>query len=153
MSRGNFAAKLLERVTVTAERAGIAVFADASDWIGRPVVTGERILQIADPARVETRIALPVHDAVALAPGARVKLFLDDDPLAPLAARLTTAGYESELTAAGILSYRLTAALPPGPPPPRIGLQGVARIAGSPVPLGLFLFRRPLTAFRQWLGY
>lgn len=149
----DYARSLLARVTVTAERAGIAVFADANDWVGRPVVTGQRILQIADPARVEARIALPVHDSVVLEQGASVELFLDNNPLAPLPARLTSASYESEMTPAGVISYRLTASFPATLAPPRIGLQGIARVSGSPVPLVLYLFRRPLTALRQWLGY
>jgi len=149
----DYARSLLARVTVSAERSGIAVFTDANDWLGRSVVTGQRILQIADPARVEARISLPVHDSVVLAPGAEVSLFLDNEPLAPLPAQLITASYESELTPAGVLSYRLIAALAPERTPPRIGLQGVARVSGRPVPLALYLFRRPLTALRQWLGY
>jgi hypothetical protein len=90
---------------------------------------------------------------VALEPGAAVELFLDNAPLAPLAARLVTASYESEITPAGVLSYRLTATVLPGPALPRIGLQGIARVSGRPVPLALYLFRRPLTALRQWIGY
>lgn len=149
----DYARSLLARVTVTAGRPGIAVFADVNDWIGRPVVTGQRVLQIADPARVDARIALPVHDSVVLEPGAPVALFLDNDPLAPLPARLATASYESEQTPAGVLSYRLTAVFASDLPPPRIGLQGIARVSGQSVPLVLYLFRRPLTALRQWLGY
>ena len=47
---------------------------------------------------------------------------------------------------------RLTAALEPERPPPRIGLQGTANVHGRTVPLLLYLFRRPLTGLRQWLG-
>ena len=47
----DYARNLLSRIAVTAERAVIAVFTDENDWIVRQVVTGQRILQIADPAR------------------------------------------------------------------------------------------------------
>ena len=148
----DYARAMLARVTVKAEHPGIAVFADANDWIGRPVVTGQRILQIADPARIEARIALPVRDAIALAAGARIELFLDNDPLRVLSARLATASFEADLTPAGVIAYRLTATLVPGEEPPRIGLQGIANVHGRQVPLLLYLFRRPLTGLRQWLG-
>lgn len=148
----DFARSLLERVVVRAARAGTAVFTDANDWIGRPVVIGQRILQIADPERVEARIALAVRDAIALEPGAPVDLFLDNDPLKRLSAKLATASFEADMTPAGVLAYRLTAPLDPGQAPPRIGLQGTANMHGHSVPVLLYLFRRPLTALRQWLG-
>jgi len=149
----DYARSLLARVNLSAERSGIAVFTDANDWLGRSVVTGQRILQIADPQRIEARIDLPVHDSIVLTAGAEVALFLDHDPLRPLPARLVSASYEAEPSASGVLSYRLMAAISGDQALPRIGLQGVARVSGVPVPLGFYLFRRPLTALRQWVGY
>jgi hypothetical protein len=147
-----YAAERLSRVRVTAPAAGVAVFSDPSDWIGRPVATGERILLIADPARAELRIFLPVGDAIALEPGAPVDMFLDVAPLDPVPAVLARAAYEAEVTAAGVLAYRVSARLAEGAEVPRIGLQGTAKIGGETVPLGLYLFRRPIAALRQGLG-
>ena len=147
-----YARDLLGRITVTAERSGVAVFTDENDWIGRPVVTGQKILQIADPAQTELNIEVPVRDAIVLSEGAAVALFLDIDPLSRKAATLTSASYEAELTPAGTLSYRVRARFDDGMKPPRIGLQGTAKIYGERVPLGLYLFRRPLASVRQWLG-
>ena len=149
----DYARDLLSRITVTAERAGVAVFTDENDWIGRPVVTGQRILEIADPGHTELKIEVPVRDAIVLTPGAPVELFLDVEPLSPKPATLTSASYEAEMTPAGTLSYRVHAAFADDLPPPRIGLQGTAKIYGDRVPLGLYLFRRPLAALRQWLGF
>jgi len=146
------AAERLSRVTVRAERDGLAVFRDANDWEGRPVKTGERVLVIADPAAVELRLHLPVDDAIALEPGAGVRLFLDVAPLNPLEGRLLHAGYEPELSDDQILGYRVTAALDAGQSPPRLGLRGTARIDGPSAPLALHLFRRPLAAVRQFFG-
>jgi len=148
----DYARDLLSRITVTAERAGVAVFTDENDWIGRPVVTGQRILEIADPTHTELNIELPVRDAIVLTVGAPVDLFLDVDPLSPKPAILISASYEAEMTPAGTLSYRVRAAFPAELPPPRIGLQGTAKIYGERVALGLYLFRRPLASLRQWLG-
>ena len=148
----DYARDLLGRITVTAERAGVAVFTDENDWIGRPVVTGQRILEIADPGHTELNVEVPVRDAIVLTPGAPVDLFLDVEPLSPKPAILTSASYEAEMTPAGTLSYRVRASFPDDLPPPRIGLQGTAKIYGERVALGLYLFRRPLSALRQWLG-
>lgn len=147
---------LLDRVMVKADRAGIAVFTDINDWLGKPVSVGERVLTLADPQAPEIDIMVPVGDALVLEPGSPVELFLNVDPLNPLHARLTHASYEAGLSAAGVLSYRVKAALEPaetpGQAPPRIGLRGTAKILGDRVPLALYLFRRPLALLRQTLG-
>lgn len=146
----DYALALLARSELRAERDGIAVFADAERWTGKPVRTGERLMELADPASVALRIELDVGDAIRLQPAAPVTLFLDSDPLQPHAARLVRAAYESELTPAGNLAYRLDAHFTGSPP--RIGLRGTARVSGERVPLVVYLFRRPLAAMRQAVG-
>jgi len=148
----NLTRDLLDRVTVKAERAGIAVFTDVNDWLGKPVAIGERVLTLADPTAPEIDIQVPVGDALVLEEGSPVELFLNVDPLHPVHARLTHASYEAGLSAAGVLSYRVKAALEPGQKPPRIGLRGTAKILGKKVPLVFYLFRRPLAMLRQTLG-
>lgn len=146
-----YAAELLGRAVVRAESHGIALFADRNEWMGRPVRTGERIMALADPARVEIRVWLPVADAVVLVDAAEVRLFLDAEPLAPYGAVLIRASYAPEMSPAGVLSFRLAARLE-GDSRPRIGLRGTAKIYGEPVSLGFYLFRRPISALRQRFG-
>lgn len=146
----DYAQQLLARSEVRAERAGIAVFADAERLTGKPVQTGERLMQIADPTQAELRIELPVGDAIALQTGAEVALFLDSDPLNRHQARLERSAYEAQSTAAGQLAYRLDAAFIETPP--RIGLRGTAKLFGERAPLAYYLLRRPLAALRQSLG-
>jgi len=152
-AEANYARDLLDRVVVRAERSGVAVFADENDWLGRPVSVGERVMALADPERVRVEIRVPVGDAVAMDVGARVRLFLNVDPLHPVRARVTRSAYEPTPSAAGVLSFRVFAEIDPGETPPRLGLRGTARIEGEPVPLGLLLFRRPLAAARQTIGF
>lgn len=147
----DYARQLLARSEVRAERAGIAVFADAERWIGKPVQTGERLMQIADPRQAELRIELPVGDAIALQPGADIGLFLDSDPLNRHSARLERSAYEAQISAAGHLAYRLDASFVGNPP--RIGLRGTAKLFGGNAPLAYYLLRRPLAAARQSLGF
>ncbi|MDD0977130.1 efflux RND transporter periplasmic adaptor subunit [Pseudomonas fontis] len=146
----DYARDLLARSEVRAERAGIAVFADAQRWTGKPVQTGERLLEIADPAQAELRIELPVADAISLEPGAEVALFLDSDPLHRHSAELERAAYEAQNTPAGQLAYRLDARFVEAPP--RIGLRGTAKLFGQRAPLALYVLRRPLAALRQTVG-
>jgi len=144
--------ELLSRVEIRAPRAGIAVFDDVNDWIGKPVTLGERILTVADPQSSELEIRLPVADAIALERGAEVKLFLNVDPQRPVAAHVTFIGYQAETTPDGVLSYRLKARFDGEGAPPRIGLKGVAKLYGEDGTLLFALLRRPLAAARQRLG-
>ncbi len=149
------AEEMLARVELRAERAGIAVIGEVDDWTGRPVRTGERILRIADPASVELRIDVAPGDAAMLAAGEAVMLFLDADPLRPLAARVVSSAYEAQRLPDGTLAYRVTAEFTQTPDlraGPRIGLRGTARIEGPPVPLAFYLLRRPLAGLRQMVG-
>lgn len=147
----DYARQLLARSEVRAEREGIAVFADAERLTGKPVQTGERLMQIADPSQAELRIELPVGDAIALQPGAEVALFLDSDPLNRHEAQLERSAYEAQTTAAGQLAYRLDARFVETPP--RVGLRGTAKLFGDRAPLAYYLLRRPLAAARQSLGF
>jgi multidrug resistance efflux pump len=146
----DYARELLKRSEVRAERDGIAVFADAERWTGKPVQTGERLMELADPNQAELRIELAVGDAIALEPGAQVALFLDSDPLQRYQARLERSAYEAQPTAGGQLAYRLDATFDGAPP--RIGLRGTAKVFGDRAPLALYLLRRPLAGLRQSVG-
>jgi hypothetical protein len=147
-----YVASLLDRLSVKADRPGIAVFEDRNDWTGRPVTIGERILTIADPSRAELEIRLSVPDAITLEPGAPVAFFLNVAPERPIHAVLRYASYEATPSPDGVLSYRLKATLAEGETAPRIGLKGTAKIYGHRVSLFYFLMRRPLAAVRQVVG-
>ena len=149
----SYSRKLLNRAEVHAARSGIAVFAEQGDWVGKNVSVGERVMTIADPNRVELLIHLPVADAIALDLGNPVRLYLLTDPQHPLAGSVRYVAYKPEVVTSGVASYRIKADFAAGVKPPRIGLTGTARIFGSRVALGYYIFRRPLTAVRQRIGW
>lgn len=143
----------LDRIDVKAPQDGLAVFDDPNDWLGRPVAIGERVMLVADPDKVEVEVRLPVADAIDLDVGGPVRLFLNIDPERPRDAVLTFASYQAQRGPDGILSYRVKARLEAGEPGPRIGLKGTAKLYGGEVPLAYAVFRRPVAAARQWLGF
>jgi hypothetical protein len=150
----NFARELLSRTVITAPQSGVAVFGDKRDLNGRPVATGERILEIADPQQLEVHIDVPVGDAIVLKPGARVKAFLDSDPLNPLEAVVLRADYQAKMRETGVLAFRVIAQLETGAAAlPRLGIRGTAQLYGADVPLAFALFRRPIASLRQWAGF
>ena len=145
------------RIEVRAPAAGVVVFGDVNDWIGKPLVTGERVALLADPQDAGILIWLPVADALNIEPGAEVRLFLQVAPLEPLVARLSQTSYQSVLSPDGLSSYRLRARFEALGAQQRqlarIGLKGTAKIYGDKALLGYYLFRRPLAALREWTGW
>jgi hypothetical protein len=116
------------------------------------VVTGERILLLADPKDAGVLVWLPVADAINLNTGAEMRLFLHVAPLSPLAARLTQTSYQATLSPEGVASYRIRGAFDGPAAEARVGLKGTAKLYGRRVFLGYVLFRRPLAAVREWTG-
>lgn len=143
----------LTRVGALAPYDGVAVFADAEAWQGRPVSVGERIMLLANPGNPGVLIQLPVSDAIALDVGAPVKLFLTVRPLSPISGEIIETSYQATLSPEGVASYRLRANVEKGDDQVRIGLRGTAKLYGSWVVLGYYLLRRPLATLREWSGW
>jgi multidrug efflux pump subunit AcrA (membrane-fusion protein) len=143
---------LLARSEVRADKAGLVIFSSPADWIGKPVQTGERIMEIGNPAHVEVRVDLPVSDSIALKPGGSVGLFLDGEPLDKIAAVVTRTSYRPILSPEQQMIYRVYATFD-DQNSRRIGLRGTARVSGDTVPLVYYLLRRPLSSLRQRVGW
>lgn len=143
----------LRRTQVLAPRSGVAVFSDPNDWLGKPVVTGERIMQVADPAQPAMQIQLAVADAIALEPGAEVTLFLTAYPLSPLKGKILETSYQARPSEEGVVAYRLLASVEDQPEHARLGLHGTAKLYSGRVMLGYYLLRRPLATLRAWSGW
>lgn len=147
------ARELLAMSAITSPKDGVAVYGDKRDLIGRPVSIGERLMEIADTKMVELRIDVPVSDSILLATGARVKAFLDSDPLKPIDAKVVRSDYHAKAMDAGILAFRVIAELDSSSTAlPRFGIRGTAQLYGDRVSLAYYLFRRPIASFRQWTG-
>jgi hypothetical protein len=142
----------LERARVVAPLDGIALFDDPSEWIGRPVQTGERIMRIAAPGDIEVEAWLPLGDAIPIEDDAEVDLYLAARPFSSLSARVRYAAYEAVPRPDGVYAYRLRARLDT-PTDQRVGLKGTARINGERVPMIYWMLRRPLATIRQTVGF
>ena len=148
----NYMYERLAKVRVKAEQEGLVLYTDKSDWVGKPVVIGQRIMELANPQHLEVRIDLPVEDAIVLREGAPVKLFLNANPFSSVPLTVSHASYRAEVLPNNMLAYRVTAQLEQGDSEFRIGWQGSAKIYGEDVSLFTYLFRRPISALRPWIS-
>lgn len=139
------------RTHVTAPQAGVVLLDDPSEWMGRPVTTGERILRIAAPDDREVEAWLPIGDAIPLEAGDTVRLYLSANPLAPVSATVRYVAHDAVQRPDGSHAYRLRATISE-PTDQRVGLKGTARIDGGWSPLAYWVLRRPLASLRGTVG-
>lgn len=171
----DYAREQLAETRVTAPRAGRVIFAARNKLLGRPMAVGDVMMEIVDPKSVQLEIHVATADSIVLRPTARVKVFLDSDPLNARRATLETIQYDAAQTETQQLAYHVRATFDRVQPsrasatpdaaatstdaaqgaehvPLRIGVRGTAQISTSSVPAAFLVFRRPLSALRQWLG-
>ncbi|WP_417796593.1 efflux RND transporter periplasmic adaptor subunit [Terasakiella pusilla] len=143
----------LERTQITTPRSGVVIYDDPSEWVGRPVSLGERIMQVADPTDTKLEILLPVADMIDLKEGGELRLFLNSSPTQSIEARLTHIGYRAHPAPNGVVSYRLNAAFVAPEANVRVGLRGTAKLFGQQTPLISYLLRRPMATLRMYIGW
>lgn len=152
----NFAQEQLGKTKIYAKEDGIAIINNPNDWKGKPVTTGERVFLIAKPQSIELKIMLPVSEAIFLEENALIKAFFDNDPTNSWSGKVKYISYKPELTEQNVLSYKITADfddIKENGYIPSIGLRGTAKIYSKKVTLFFYLFRKPITAVRQWIGW
>ncbi|QKF66921.1 RND family efflux system, membrane fusion protein [Arcobacter venerupis] len=152
----SYAKEQLDKTKIYAKEEGVAIINNPNDWKGKPVSTGERIFLIAKPENIELKIMLPVSDAIFLEENAIVKAFFDNDPTNSWNAKIKYISYKPELTEQNILSYKITANfddMRENGYLPSIGLRGTAKIYSKKVTLFFYIFRKPITSVRQWIGW
>ncbi len=141
-------AALLE---VRAEAQGRVVVDDPDEWRGRPVVVGEKVMEIVDPGRTMLRIWLPQDDNVVFS-NRPLKVMLNAFPERSLEAELSFVDREVSVSPRGEARIKAEARWLSSPERIKMGLMGVAVIYGDTVPLGYWLLRKPLFWLRGALG-
>ena len=144
---------LLQRSEVEAERDGVVIMPNPDELIGRPVVTGERLMTIADPNNTQLQAWLAVGDDITLLYDSEIDFFPNVAPDKKYSVRLRRMDYRAQLAETGELAYRIRGDFATGENLPRIGMRGTAKLHGEEVSLGYFLLRRPLATLRRWLGF
>lgn len=147
----DFLAAQLQRTHVVSPQDGVVLMDEPSEWIGRPVAVGERILRIASQGDAEVEAWLALSDAIVLQPGAEVSLYLNASPLNPVGATVRYVAHDAVQRPDGQFAYRVRAKLTEKTEH-RVGLKGTAKIHGGWVPLVYWMFRRPLASARAYLG-
>ena len=142
-----------DRTILYAQQDGVAIFPDKQELIGKPVKVGERIMRIADPQQVELTMKIALSDSIPLNAGDPVQIYLDSNPFSSRDATVRFANYDVQTDGENAAHFRVFAELSDDfSGDLRLGTRGSAKIYGEQVSLGFYLFRKPISALRQWLG-
>ncbi len=145
---------LLEESDVRAPQNGVAIIDNPHQWEGKPVRTGEKVLEVANEKQVEVKVWMPVSDSIKLKKGNEVKLFLTNQPLSSIEGKIKYVATNAELMDNNVLAYPIVATIKADDHVlPKIGSQGNARVYGQRTTLFVYLFRKPLTSARQFIGW
>ncbi|MEW6550809.1 MAG: HlyD family efflux transporter periplasmic adaptor subunit [Campylobacterota bacterium] len=155
IAEAEFAQSELEKTKIYAKQSGIAIVHNPKELEGKPVEIGEKILFIANPNDIEIKVMVPVDDAIFLESNTPVKVFLDNEPLKSWEGKVTQISYKPELTVQNILSYKIVGELnfDDDEEKPKIGVRGTAKLYSQNVTLFFYLFRKPITTLREWIGW
>ena len=146
------AERKLKNSKIYSKKKGVVIVDRKSDWQGKPVAVGEKILTIADPNNIEFLIWLPVKDSIVINQDANTNIFLDINPMSSYKGNIVRSTYEPELSPEEVLSYKLISSFKGNRDTPRIGLRGTAKVYGNRTILFYYLFRKPITFIRQLIG-
>ena len=151
-SERKFAAELLSRSEIRAERDGIVIFADANALRGKPARTGEQIMLLADPQDSELLIRIPVESMIEIDQSVPATFFLNVMPLGFRDASYDSIGYQATPDPDGLLTYKVRARFDKDGPIPRVGWTGTGKVYGHRAIMAYNIFRRPLVTLRRKLG-
>ncbi len=143
---------LLDKAQIKSPREGVAIFDDPSEWIGKPVQAGERVMIVANEKEMEIEAWIAPDNAIQLPQNAKVILYLNISPLSPIKGNVKSISYEAIQRPDATYAYRLRAIVDEKNINQRIGLKGTAKISGQYVPMAYWIFRKPLAFVRQFLG-
>ncbi|MDO9023113.1 efflux RND transporter periplasmic adaptor subunit [Zwartia sp.] len=144
--------KVLEKAQVTSPREGVVIFDDPLEWIGKPVMAGEKVMMVASEGQMEIEVWVPLNEAIELDPDAAVAMYLKTAPFAPVSGTLRYLGHEAVPRPDGTYAYRMRARITDAGDAARIGLRGTAKVAGDYVPFSYWVLRKPIVALRQFVG-
>ncbi|MFT8417597.1 MAG: HlyD family secretion protein [Acetobacter sp.] len=145
-----YQAEQLQKTSIPALITGLALYNDPSEWVGRPVEAGERILMVAPALSNRIEIHLPVTEIGHFETGSAVRFFDNVHPDQPVDGHLIFASYSASLTPTATLAYTLRADMAQNM---RMGLNGTARIYGPRHMLIAWALRKPLGVLRQWIAF
>jgi len=148
----DLARSLARQLTIDSPIEGVVVIDDPSQWRGRPVSVGEKVLSVTDPKKTMVRLWIPERDNIHFNPDIPLKVILNVNPDNSYTADLAFVANESMINKEKLPSFVAEAKWKEQPKNVKIGLEGTAVLYGENVTLFYFLARKPWSYLRNLLN-
>jgi biotin carboxyl carrier protein len=148
----DFATSQQEQSSISAPQSGVAIFSDAQSLEGRPIRTGDPLLEIANPNDIELLVRIPVERILPLDQTVQIDFYPSSKAFQSFAAEKESLGYQASMDPDGLLTYKLRARFKDGTDL-RVGWQGTSKIKGDWTILALAILRQPLISLRKISGF
>lgn len=139
----------LERHTIRAGQSGMVIMPDVESLRGTPVVTGETLMEIANPEIIEVDLWIPLATSLPIEPNDVAAIFLATNPTESHPARIVYTTPRAQRREDGTMGYRGRATFETSVPTNLLGQQGMARIHLGETNLLMLILRQPLMWIRQ----
>ena len=143
----------LKHAIITSPADGVLALADgrAELLAGKAVRSGDKLFEIFDTAGMIAEIQVNERSSSILQKKFSAGLFLHTAPEKMIPAEIVEISAYPELTEQKSYCYPVRGKIPAeNARQLRFGMRGVAKLSGSPVPLGYFLFKSLILCFRNW---
>lgn len=144
---------LRTRAEIRSPQDGMVILDDPEALIGASLSTGEKIMQVADPAQTRLKIMVPIGDIGLVQNDSEIVINLDQDLLNSRPAVIKRIGFETTLTLEQIPSVRVDAHWETPQQGLLPGQRGTATIYGKTTTLFFQVFRKPLIQLRRIIGW
>ena len=142
----------LTRFDIKTPKAGQVILQSVQELRGRPVQTGETLLQVVDPQSLEINAWMNVQNALDVSVGDDITLFLSADPFNPVTGRVIYMNPQAIQRQDGTVGYLVRAEILETPATLALGGRGRARITSGETTVLGWLTRKPVAWIRQTVG-
>jgi multidrug resistance efflux pump len=139
----------LDRSKLYAKSSGILVLDDSQKWTGKSVNAGEKLFEIVNSKKIIAEVKLNEAESSVLGENTKIVLFLHAKPEKPIFGKIISISPKPILSEAQQFSYIIKVQLDKLEAGYIFGMRGVARVQGSKVSLGYYLFRNVVLWWRK----
>jgi multidrug resistance efflux pump len=132
--------------------SGVALIDNPDEWQGKPVKLGEKILLIADPDSTKVRMWIPENDNIQFDKDSSIKVYLNTNPDIDYQVKLNFISHEAVFTDKRVSSFMAEGDWTQENPHVKLGVKGSAILYGENVSLFYYIFRKPISSVRDFLG-
>lgn len=141
---------LLKRTVISAQKEGVALYSSPSEFLGKPIKIGQKIMLIANPLKTKINFWIPIDTIVTINQTKPLVLYPNLHPLATVKAKLQYVNPIAEAMPDGTLGFYGQAQILKGDI--QLGEKGTIKLYGPAKPIWALLLQRPFRFLRQTLG-